>query len=239
MPMPRSQETATRRTPRMDRQVGRVLAVLRESPLTVPELAAALFIGTHSAGNYVRMLYAQKRIYIAGWQPREGNKPARMYSVGNHKDVHFTTKREPKPDTRVEDAKNRVLDLLALPQTVHQLSERAHLSLSRTRDLVRMLRSEKRVYVMAWRQPKIKGSQAPVYAVGNQPDCVRLRRATRKQKNWKTHQEVEQGKKALAFVIEAAQFDYEAFYEQQEADRQNVSSKAMRSPAWHEECTAA
>lgn len=199
MPMPRTQAAATRRTPRMDRQIGRVLAVLRQSPLTVNELADALFIGRHSAGNYVRMLYADKRIYVAGWQPREGNKPARMYSVGNHADVHFVTKRDKKEDTRVEQAKNKLLTLLALPQTVVQLSERAHLSVSRTRDLVKMLKEERRVYIKAWNQPKIKGSQAPMYAVGNKPDCVRLRRAASKVRKPVKKSNV------LAFVVKAVQ----------------------------------
>lgn len=199
MPYPSSLDSSNRRTPRMDRQVQRIIARLRQTPLTVPQLADALFIGRHSAGNYIRMLYAAKRVYICGWQPTDANKPTRIYSVGNHKDVEYITKRHQNVDTRAKDKMDKLLGMLALPQTVQQLASRSGISVSRTRDLVAKLKQEGKVYIKAWNQPKIKGSQAPVYAAGDKSDSVRLRRAATKVRKESAKSNV------LAFVLREVQ----------------------------------
>lgn len=174
---PRTQKQATRKTPRMDRQVQRIIFALRAKPMTVPQLADALYIGRHSAGNYVRMLYEQKVIRISGWQPAIANKPARIYGCGSAPDAVYVTKRDVKPEPRADVARERILALLALPQTVRQVAAASGFSVSRARDLVSDLKQEGRIHITAWNQPLIKGSQAPVYAQGNKPDAVRLRRA--------------------------------------------------------------
>lgn len=199
MPYPSSLDASTRRTPRMDRQVQRIIATLRQSPLTVPQLAEALFVSQHTAGNYIRRLYAAKRVYVSGWQPTEANKPTRIYSVGNLKDVEYITKRHRKCDTRAKDKMDILLGMLALPQTVKQLAFRSGVSLSRTRVLVADLKKDGKVYIKAWNQPQIKGSQAPVYEAGNKPDCVRLRRAIKKSRKKPVKANV------LAFVMREVQ----------------------------------
>lgn len=168
---------ATRRTPRMDRQIDKIIKILGTTPMTVPQLAGALFVSDHSAGYYIRLLHKLSRVHISGWLPTEANKPTRIYSAGFHEDVKYVSKRKKSVDTRVHDSKAKLLELLALPQTVKQLAERSGISTSRTRDFVAELKKEGRVYIKAWILPDAKGSQAPMYAVGNEPDAVRIRRS--------------------------------------------------------------
>lgn len=196
---------ASRRTPRMDRQVDRIIKILGDSPMTVPQLADALFISRHTAGNYIRLMYnaTPKRIHVSGWLPTDANKPTRIYSVGDHRDAKYVTKRQKTGYTKTNNMKAELLDLLALPQTVNQLAERYGISQSRTRDLVAMLKKEGRVHIKAWALPEYRGSQAPMYAVGNEPDAVRERRTRQKAKRSATRTSLQKAKHITSGIFAA------------------------------------
>ncbi len=174
-----------------ERQIARILAVIEHEALSAAEISARLFLSVTSVIRFVNRLLAEKprarRLYIAGW--RDGvpiNRPARLFRAGRQPDVRYVPMAERKGPHRLhaqgERRRAEVLELLAMPQTTHQLSVRMGVSDSRVKAYIREHRAAGRIHIKAWVLPVYRGSQSAVYALGNQPDKPRARDARRKSR---------------------------------------------------------
>ena len=173
MARPKTRYSATRETPRMNRQIERIMAAIRKQPMTAIQIADALYSSHDTARFYVSMLHKEKRIHVAAWKPVMGNKPAKMYLAGGAPDVIYQPKMRAKKDKRVQVWQDLALEALALPMTSHQLATKLGISYSYATSLIRGLRSEKLIHIKAWVLPHVKGSKAAVHAAGYYPDKVR------------------------------------------------------------------
>jgi len=171
-----------------ERQIARILALLEHEPLSIIEIAARLHMSVTSAGRFVARLLAEKprsrRLYIAGW--RHGavpTRPVKILRAGQHLDVRYVRRADRKGRGALRDEADRkraeVLALLAMPQTTDQLAARTGISPRLVREYLREHRAAGRVYIKAWMLPPEKGSQAPVYALGDLPDRPRVSGAVR------------------------------------------------------------
>ena len=171
-----------------ERQIARILALLEHEPLSIIEIAARLHMSVTSAGRFVARLLAEKprsrRLHIAGW--RHGavpTRPVKILRAGQHQDVRYVRRADRKGKGALRDEADRkraeVLALLAMPQTTDQLAARTGIQPRLVREYLREHRAAGRVYIKAWLSPPEKGSQAPVYALGDLPDKQRSRGAVR------------------------------------------------------------
>jgi len=171
-----------------ERQIARILALLEHEPLSIIEIAARLHMSVTSVGRFVARLLAEKprsrRLHIAGW--RHGavpTRPVKILRAGQHLDVRYVRRGEGKGKGALRDEADRkraeVLALLAMPQTTDQLAARTGIQPRLVREYLREHRAAGRVYIKAWMLPSGKGSQAPVYALGDLPDKQRSRGAVR------------------------------------------------------------
>lgn len=171
-----------------ERQIVRILALLEREALSIPEIAARLYMSVTSAGRFVARLLAEKprsrRLYIAHWRAGDRpNHPIRILRAGQQPDVRYVRRAGRKGKGALRDEADRkravVLALLAMPQTTDQLAARAGIRPGLAREYLREHRAAGRVYIKAWLLPPGKGSQAPVYALGDLPDKQRSRGAVR------------------------------------------------------------
>jgi predicted ArsR family transcriptional regulator len=171
-----------------ERQIARILALLEHEPLSIIEIAARLHMSVTSVGRFVARLLAEKprsrRLHIAGW--RHGavpTRPVKVLRAGQHLDVRYVRRGEGGGKGALRDEADRkraeVLALLAMPQTTNQLAARTGIQPRLVREYLREHRAAGRVYIKAWLLPSGKGSQAPVYALGDLPDKQRSRGAVR------------------------------------------------------------
>jgi len=167
-----------------ERQIARILALVEHEALSAAEISARMFLSVTSVIRFVNRLLAEplraRRLYIAGW--RDGvpiNRPARLFRAGRQPDVRYVPMAERKGPHRLyaqgERRRAEVLELLAMPQTTQQLSVRMGVSDSRVKAYIREHRAAGRIHIKAWVLPVYRGSQAPVYALGNLPDKPRVR----------------------------------------------------------------
>jgi len=168
-----------------ERQIGRMLALLEQSgPLSVIEMAARLHMSESSVRRFTNQLIAEKpcRLFVKAWRDNPKQKPIALYCAGAGKDTKYIPVRQrnrskgwiiEQADARRADA----LALLAMPQTSSQLAARMGISVTHTTAILRQHREAGLVYIKAWQLPAHKGSQSPVYALGNLPDKPRARRA--------------------------------------------------------------
>lgn len=164
-----------------ERQIGRILAFITPEAKTIKQIAAGLHMGETTARSLVRVLLAEspRRMRIEGWTGKTCQAP--QYRAGTKPDAVFEyAKRRRKPHAiTVQGERKRalILQLLAMPQTSPELAEKIGLGIEQTMSHLRRLRREKKVYVSAWILPVRTGSQAAVYALGDQPDKERTRRS--------------------------------------------------------------
>ncbi|WP_273035990.1 hypothetical protein [Massilia timonae] len=167
-----------------ERQIARILALVENEALSATEISARLFLNVTSVGRFIARLLAEparaRRLHVAGW--RDGvpiNRPTRLLRAGRQPDVSYVpiAKRKGRNPLHVEADRKRaeVLKLLEMPQTSYQLADRVGLSPHRINDILRAYRADGRVHIKAWILPLDRGSQAPVYALGNLPDKPRVR----------------------------------------------------------------
>lgn len=166
------------------RQKNRIVSALAE-PMNWAQLCDKLYMSETSVRRFLKKLLAEepRRIYISDWV--EGpNKPTPVYKAGAGGDKPYVIKRERRTvDPRIVEAQRiraEVLELLTLPQTVDQIAARLDLSRNRVVDIMREHKDAGRIYIKGWLLPVWRGSQAPVYALGNLPDKPRERRTRQK-----------------------------------------------------------
>lgn len=161
----------------------RVTALLVGKQLSNQQIADALHMSRDSAIIYTRRLRActPKRIYLSGWLPSPGGKPAPLFSAGGHPDIEYVATRKKKLPDRVQMQIARITATLAEPRTARQLATAISRSLSRTHKYLSMLRAAGKVYIKDFAPPDGRGDQAPIYALGNLPDAVK-RRQTRAER---------------------------------------------------------
>lgn len=171
-----------------ERQIARILALLQREALSTTEIAARLYMSVTSVNRFVACLLAEKprsrRLHISGW--RDGDvptRPIRILRAGQQPDVRYVRRADRKGKGALRDEADRkraeVLALLAMPQTTDQLAARTGISPRLVREYLREHRAAGRVYIKAWLLPPEKGSQAPVYALGDLPDRPRVSGAVR------------------------------------------------------------
>lgn len=169
-----------------ERQIARILALVEHEALSAAEISARMFLSVTSVIRFVNRLLAEplraRRLYIAGW--RDGvpiNRPARLFRAGRQPDARYVPMAERKGPHRLhaqgERRRAEVLEFLAMPQTTQQLSVRMGVSDSRVKAYIREHRAAGRIHIKAWILPLDRGSQAPVYGLGSQPDRPRVRGA--------------------------------------------------------------
>lgn len=173
----------TKHSARTERQIARILALLAVEALSATEISPRLHMCITSVNRHINRLLEEspRRLCISAWRDGLHNKPVRIYCAGSCKDVRYVPRRERNPrDWRMVEADRKraeVLALLAMPQTSQQLAGRMGVSISRVMGIIREHRAAGRVHIKAWVLPPAKGSQSPVYALGNAPDKVRARRS--------------------------------------------------------------
>jgi DNA-binding Lrp family transcriptional regulator len=162
-----------------ERQLQRILAVIRSEALSVRDIAGKVHLSESAVLRHVAALRAAKRAYVAGFRPSAGNtKPTKLVRAGHRPDAVYRVKSRKRP-CRKDAHRKRMRELLALPQTSEALAARMGLSITRTRTFIAELRAAKIACIVDWQLPPTKGSQAPVYALGSGPDKPRQRRMPR------------------------------------------------------------
>jgi hypothetical protein len=164
---------------RSQRNDARVSALLVDKQLSNQQIADALHMSRDSAHIYTRRLRdcTPKRIYLCGWLHAPKGKPAPLFTAGDLPDVEYASTRKSKQPNRAIAQIERIKIALAEPKTANQLAVAIFRCNSQTHKYLRMLRDEKLVYIKGLAPLDGRGEQAPIYALGNLPDAVKLRQA--------------------------------------------------------------
>jgi predicted ArsR family transcriptional regulator len=159
-----------------------VLDLLKSAPMTNADLAHRLAVSTSTVHNTVkRLMAAPRQIHVCGWR-RTGGRAFRLFGLGDEPDVPFEPLRavpKRKVDMREVSCK-ALIDALAQPQSIDELTEALRCSQAYVRKYLTILRAEtpRRIYVKEWRRPNGRGSLTQVFAAGSQLDAPRPRMTT-------------------------------------------------------------
>lgn len=154
---------------RTERQIARVLGVLKGDRLTAKQIAAKLHMSIACTSTYIRMLRDEPRQIRACDYLRSGGRASCVFELGADPDAVFTRARKPVPPSRGEVQRKRMLKELAQPKSVQMLVARLNLTDSRVRFYLRELRDEGKVFLIHWQ--RTCANPTPFYARGAGPDA--------------------------------------------------------------------
>lgn len=161
--------------PRSAYQRARILAALKEMPMTAQQLADTLHLSRSGTQWHLNAMRAEKPrlVHVAGHARNpDGHRSAPIYGPGDKKDVKCVKSRAPKGRVTVADRHAQILKLLeARPRTAAQLV--ADMFLQRARIYVFDLHAAGKVRIASWEIRPDGGYPSPVYAVGSGPDAQR------------------------------------------------------------------
>lgn len=166
--------------PRPARTMARILELLAQEPFTCLDLAERLSVSHTSVHTCLNRLMTEPRqIHVCGYK-RTGGRAFRIFDLGDKPDVQFQPLHlisKPKVDM-VEINCKVLIDALARPQTVEELTESCNCSAAYVRKYLAILMAEtpRRVHIHEWRRPDGRGPLAKVFAAGERRDapCVSL-----------------------------------------------------------------
>jgi predicted ArsR family transcriptional regulator len=161
--------------PRREYQRGRILAALKDGPLTAKQLGEKVHLSRSGITIYLSAMQEEtpRLVRIVGYFPSPtGQRPAPMYGLGSKPDAKYVRTRAPKGKVTAADRKKQILKLLAAKQmTGAEVND--EVGLKRARIYVLELYAEGSVHIAGWQQRPSGGSPAPVYAAGSASDAPR------------------------------------------------------------------
>jgi hypothetical protein len=182
----------------MTRRIGmagyvRILAMLRDEPRTVRELADTGIVGRTGAGRIIGSLHHLRVLRIVGWRQRPGCRTQPMYGISKAEDAPAPALR---PNGRpVEPLKPRkvllsteVVALVSLmraledPMSKAELMQATGLWLGGLRPVLAALRRHGFVRIALWVHPA-HGPVVPHFQLGSGYDASRPPRITRSETN--------------------------------------------------------
>lgn len=171
----------TRASLRQERQIARLIDVLKKGPMSGKQVSAKLHLSYQATMAYLQMIREEpRRARICGYileTGTNGGRSSALFELGTDPDVPYQSmRRAVRPSTRAN-----IMALLETPHSTQQLMLKLGITQSAVSLSMRSIKDE--FFIHHWQRSP--GNPIPFYQAGKEPDAPRpvaLKSEQRKQR---------------------------------------------------------